>query len=293
MGGDLEKIKTVGRYMIEVWKSSGMNMDRVRFLWASEEFSKHGDEYWARMLDISTKNTLSRITRCTQIMGRGDKGLSSSQIIYPCMQAADIFFLGVDTCQLGLDQRKINMLAREYADNVGLPKPTVLSHPMVPGLKKGQEKMSKSIPDTAIFMEDSAEEVERKIRGAFCPGPEDFNKLVAEKLAKVSTSSSSDHESSSEQVRIEAENLANPVLAYFRLIIADSISGPLVVGEHSFPTFADLREAYLDGRVDPVTLKQSLTSYINLLLDPVRHHFEHNAHARQLRHDVLGYDVSR
>lgn len=298
MGGDLEKIKVVGRYMIEVWKASGMNMDRVRFLWASEEFSKHGDEYWALVLDIATKNSVNRITRCTQIMGRGDKGLSSSQIIYPCMQAADIFFLGVDTCQLGLDQRKINMLAREYADSVGLPKPSILSHPMVPGLKRGQEKMSKSMPDTAIFMEDPADEVARKIKGAFCPGPDDFLKLVQEKLAKISsnsssTSSATEAYTNSEQDRIEAENLANPVLAYFRLIVADSVPEPMIVGDQSFATFADLREAYLDGRIDPISLKTSLTHYINLLLEPVRQHFEHDIHARQLRDDVLSFNVSR
>ena len=31
------------------------------------------------------------------------------------MQVADVFQLGVDICQLGMDQRKVNMLAREYA----------------------------------------------------------------------------------------------------------------------------------------------------------------------------------
>ena len=40
---------------------------------------------------------------------------------------------------------------------------------MIPGLKEGQYKMSKSDPDSAIFMEDSAEEVARKIKKAFCP----------------------------------------------------------------------------------------------------------------------------
>jgi hypothetical protein len=32
MGGDLKKIQTVGRYMIEVWKAVGMELDRVEFL---------------------------------------------------------------------------------------------------------------------------------------------------------------------------------------------------------------------------------------------------------------------
>lgn len=34
---------------------------------------------------------------------------------------------------------------------------------------QGQEKMSKSDPNSAIFMEDSREDVKRKIHKAFCP----------------------------------------------------------------------------------------------------------------------------
>src|SRR3989338_10114663 len=37
MGGDLDKIQTVGKYFVEVWKAAGMDMSRVRILWASEE----------------------------------------------------------------------------------------------------------------------------------------------------------------------------------------------------------------------------------------------------------------
>ena len=37
------------------------------------------------------------------------------------------------------------------------------------GLKEGQAKMSKSDPDSAIFMEDSEQDVKRKIKQAFCP----------------------------------------------------------------------------------------------------------------------------
>ena len=44
--------------------------------------------------------------------------------------------LQADICQLGMDQRKVNMLAREYADDCKPKrrKPIVLSHPMMPGL---------------------------------------------------------------------------------------------------------------------------------------------------------------
>lgn len=64
MGGDLEKIQTVGKYFIEVWKSVGMKMHNVKFLWASEEINNNSNEYWLRVLDIARKNTVSRIKRC-------------------------------------------------------------------------------------------------------------------------------------------------------------------------------------------------------------------------------------
>jgi len=46
MGGDLEKIRVVGRYFVEVWKAAGMDLSNVRFLWASEEINSRADEYW-------------------------------------------------------------------------------------------------------------------------------------------------------------------------------------------------------------------------------------------------------
>lgn len=42
-----------------------------------------------------------------------------------------------DICQLGLDQRKVNVLAREYCDQCKPKrklKPVILSHEMMPGL---------------------------------------------------------------------------------------------------------------------------------------------------------------
>lgn len=83
------------------------------------------------------------------------------------MQCTDIFFLDVDICQLGIDQRKVNMLAIEMTDGKK-DKPIIVSHGMISGLVEGQPKMSKSDPNSAIFMEDTVKEVERKIKNAFC-----------------------------------------------------------------------------------------------------------------------------
>ena len=58
MGGDLEKIQTVGRYMIEIWRAAGMNLDGVEFLWSSEEINMCANEYWPLVMDIGRKNNL-------------------------------------------------------------------------------------------------------------------------------------------------------------------------------------------------------------------------------------------
>ena len=55
MNGDLDKIKILGKYMIEIWKSLGMNMENVEFLWASEEINKRPNEYWILQEKIHLK----------------------------------------------------------------------------------------------------------------------------------------------------------------------------------------------------------------------------------------------
>jgi tyrosyl-tRNA synthetase len=39
MDGNLEKIRNVGAYMIEIWKAVGMDLEHVEFLWASDEIN--------------------------------------------------------------------------------------------------------------------------------------------------------------------------------------------------------------------------------------------------------------
>jgi tyrosyl-tRNA synthetase len=75
---------------------AGMNMQNVRFLWASDEINAHADEYWTLVMDIARLNNLARIQRCCTIMGRKEnEEMSAAQIFYPCMQCADVFFLKV------------------------------------------------------------------------------------------------------------------------------------------------------------------------------------------------------
>lgn len=277
MGGDLERIQTVGRYLIEVWKTAGMDLDNVEFVWANDLVNSR--DYWKLVMQIARNSTVKRILRCGQIMGRKESEVQqASQILYPCMQCADIFYLKADITQLGMDQRKVNVLAREIGPALGLYKPVVVSHHMLMGLGKPatgitdttertiELKMSKSKPDSAIFMTDSEEDIRRKISKAYCP---------------------------------EKETRDNPVLEYCRYIIFEKfpemkIERPAKFGGPiSFNSYSELEDAYSKGDLHPMDLKNSVAFYINQLVAPVRAHFETDNKARELLEQVRSFEVTR
>ncbi|CAK9092097.1 unnamed protein product [Durusdinium trenchii] len=273
MGGDIEKIRTVGKYLIEVWKVIGMDMSKVKFLWSSDEISRRAEEYWGQALDIGSRTTLARVKKCCQIMGRGEDSLTAAQILYPLMQCTDIFFLKADICQLGVDQRKVNMLARDYCDAAGRKlKPVILSHHMLYGLKKGQAKMSKSDPDSAIFMEDAAEDVTRKILNAYCPSaPEDQEATSQEGMSLVE------------------DALKNPCLDYIQYTLFSREDFRFQVGEQVYESFQDLKDDFVQGKLEEALLKESLANEVNSLLEPVRRHFEEDAEAKELLEKVSAW----
>ncbi len=277
MGGDLEKIQTVGKYLIEVWKASGMDLDRVEFIWASDLVKD--DNYWKMVMQVARNSTLNRIIRCGQIMGRDEKEiLQASQILYPCMQCADIFYLKADICQLGMDQRKVNVLARELGPTLGFWKPVVVSHHMLMGLlppsseaadakdRAIEMKMSKSKPDTAIFMTDTEEEIKRKMDNAYCPAKQVHD---------------------------------NPVLEYCKYILFEKFDELIVDrpekfgGNTTFKDYAELEKAFSDGKLHPADLKAMTAKYVNQAVEPVRKHFENDKKAKELKEKVESFKITR
>ena len=269
MGGDLKKIRDVGDYMIEVWKAVGMDLSKVEFIYSSEEINSKADEYWPLVMDIARKNNLKRILRCSQIMGREESDdLSAAQIFYPCMQCADIFFLKADICQLGVDQRKVNMLAREYCDDCKPKrrKPVILSHRMMPGLLQGQEKMSKSDPNSAIFMEDSEQEVKTKLKKAYCP-PEVIEGNPCYEYIKYITF---------------------PWFGHFKVERSEQNGG-----DKTYEVLKDLEDDFISGALHPGDLKAALAKAINTIIQPVRDHFDNDKDAKALLKKVRGYKTTR
>jgi tyrosyl-tRNA synthetase len=158
------------------------------------------------------------------------------------------------------------MLAREYCDQTKPKikfKPVIISHHMLLGLKEGQEKMSKSDPDSAIFMEDAAADVKRKIKKAFCP-PGQCDK--------------------------------NPIIDYSEHIIINYI-GKLDITDYEkkVTTYTDaavLKADYEAEKVHPGDLKAAVGDALNAILEPVRKHFASGEPARLLK-QVKGYKVTK
>ena len=268
MGGDIEKIHIVGRYFVEIWRAAGMDLKNVKFLWCSDEINKNSNDYWQSVINVARANNIDRIKRCCQIMGRkeGD-ALQASQIMYPCMQCTDIFFLKANITSLGMDQRKVNMLAREYSDDVKIThKPIIVSHHMLKSLVKGVEKMSKSIPDSAIFMEDSAKEVERKIKKAYCP---------------------------------EKDVDDNPIFDYIKYLIIPrfgkfELKRPEKYGgDKVYNTYEEICEDYKKGDLNPGDVKPNVARLINEMIEPVRKHFENDPEAKKILQLVNSFKVTR
>ena len=257
--GDMEKIRLLGEYFIEIWKSCGMNMQHVRIQWAFEEIMARPQEYLARMVDIATKTSIARVHKCITITGKkeSDDNVKFSQLLYVLMQCSDIFFIdgrGVDVCQLGVDQDKVNMLARDYLP-ANAKKPVILSHTMLPGLKKGQEKMSKSDPSSCLYVQDDAETIANKIKAAFC-----------------------------EEGVIEG----NPCVSYMRWCVftnypqgVDFCDSKTQQQMHC-QDYAAFETAYKAKAITPQELKKVLTNCMNHLLDSIRDHFQKDAHARDI-----------
>jgi len=132
---------------------------------------------------------------------------------------------------------------------------------MLSGLKEGQTKMSKSDPDSAIFMEDTVEDVNRKIKKSFCP-----EKIVAN----------------------------NPILDYCKNIIFPSFKNYTIqiknVGPKTYSSYAELEADFIDGSLHPSDLKTAVASAINNLLQPVRDHFTNDSYARNLLATIKGWN---
>lgn len=255
LDGDLERIQACAVYMEEAFKALGVAEDTT-FTYASEWVDD--PDYWAMVLKVAKSTTLNRIKRSMTIMGRqeDDADLDYGKTIYPAMQVADIYYGSFDLAYGGLDQRSAHMLARDVASKLDLEPPVALHTPLVPALtEEGGRmdpvagKMSKSKPDSGVFLHDSPEEVRDKLKGAYCPQGEVDGNPVLELLKHV----------------------VLPDLGELHVDRPEKFGGPL-----HFESFQEIAKSFGGGELHPLDLKNATAEALIEILDDVRAYFDEN-----------------
>ncbi len=280
LGGNLELIRKAADLFKHSWIALGVPEDKVEFIYSDELYNDLS--YWAKTITIAKNLTIARTRRTLEIAGRKETEANHvSDFLYTPMQVADIFHLEVKICQLGLDQRNANVVARELGEKLDFWKPVCVHHHMLQGLEKpaiwpipaGKEreamssaKMSKSKPETCVFIYDSLEETRQKIAKAFCP----------EKTVEF-----------------------NPILDICKYVIfreraTFTIERPAKFGGTvEFQSLQELETAFKHGVLHPQDLKGAVAEELARTLEPVRRYFKNNKEARECLNAVKNARITR
>ena len=276
-GSGLDVIKKVAvGYFKEGFKASlscvGANPGKVKFVLGSDLYHNN-DEHWIRFAQICQKLSLARVQKSLDITGRKiGENIDFGTLLYPPLQVSDIFALKINLAHSGTDQRKAHVLMREVGDKiVGGYKAVALHHHLLLGLNKPlnwpinqenlrevkvQMKMSKSKPESAVFIHDSPEEIQMKIENAFCP---------------------------------IKETEFNPILDWIKYLIFP-IENELTIlrkkeygGDIVYKDFNQLEGDYKNGSLHPQDLKAAVAKSLIKTLEPIRKHFQKPGPKKMLR----------
>jgi len=186
LGGDWDTISKVSKYYADAFK---LVCPGVKIVLGSELYDSRKD-YWFEFVKFTKHMSLARTMRTLTIMGRSEneEKVDLAKLLYPPMQAVDIHSLDLDIVHAGMDQRKIHMLVREIFPKMKWKVPIAVHHRLLPGLSEPSHaskeskiigKMSKTDPNSGVFIHDSDDEIRSKIKKAWCEeGNVDSNPLL-------------------------------------------------------------------------------------------------------------------
>ncbi|CAH0389183.1 unnamed protein product [Bemisia tabaci] len=226
--------------------SIGVPLEKLKFV--------HGTGY-----QLSEKFTLDVYRFCSVITEHDAKKAGAevvkqvehpllSGLLYPCLQALDEEYLGVDAQFGGVDQRKIFTMSEKYLPQLGYAKRIHLMNPMVPGLAGG--KMSSSVEDSKIDLLDPPDAVKRKLKKAFCePGNIADNGVLA-------------------FLKHVLFSLLKPDETF--VVSRDEKNG----GNLIFKNYEEVEVAFAEQKLHPADLKAAVETQINKLLAPIQEVFK-------------------
>jgi len=278
LDGDWQHIIQVARdYFQEALEASlecfGIKSGTVNFILASDLYKN--TRHWQNLMEVSKNITLSRVKRSITIAGKKEgEAINFATLIYPPLQVADIFTMRVNVAQAAIDQRKAHVIARAVAKKLTISPllnkkgekiaPVAIHHNFLLSLKKPSIwpvkkdvdkdvfatvfKMSKSKPNSAIFVHDSPEEIRQKVAKAFCPP----------------------------QIEL------NPILNWTKhLIFWGQDEGELRVvrsakfgGNKTYYSYRQLERDYRNGQLHSQDLKTAVADWLVVKLAPARKRFE-------------------
>ena len=248
LGGDLETISKVSKYYADAFKLICPSANIV----LGTELYDSKKEYWSELVKVTKHMSLARTMRTLTIMGRSEneEKIDLAKLLYPPMQAADIHSLDLDIVHAGMDQRKIHMLVREIFPKMKWKVPVAVHHKLLPGLSQPKDesstepgKMSKSDPNSGVFVHDTDDEINSKIKKEWC-----------------------------EEGSVEG----NPILEIAKNIIfhefnSINIERPEKFGGNiTYDSYASLESDFGEKKLHPGDLKQTIGDYLVKVIAPVR-----------------------
>jgi len=249
LSGDWEIISKVSKYYQNAFKLVCPDAEIV----LGSKLYQEKTEYWTDLVKFTKHMSLARTMRTLTIMGRSEneEKIELAKLLYPPMQAVDIHYLDVDIAHSGMDQRKIHMLVREIFPKMKWKVPVAVHHKLLPGLSKPADtndsqilgKMSKSDPNSGIFIHNSDDEIKKKISKAWCE---------------------------------EANIQNNPLLEIARTIIFHEFNEMNVErpekfgGNVSYTNYNQLETDFVEKKLHPGDLKQTVGSYLVKIISPIR-----------------------
>ena len=279
LGGNWENIRWATEHyfkagLIASLKCFGVEEDQVEFITGKDLYEKNFI-HWETFMEVGKYVTLSRDLRSISIMGKKQgNDVDMATLFYPPLQVADIFTMGVNIAHAGMDQRKAHVIARDVAKKLTINPlknskgeiiaPIAIHQNLIAGLtgpapqERGSAslqnndeslKMSKSKPDSAIFIHDTPEEIRNKIKKAYGP-PKDIenNPLIN---------------------WVETLVFWGEKEGYFKISRPEKFGGDIIYTEVN-----KLIEDYKSGVLFPLDLKNGLADWIIEKLEPARKHFE-------------------
>ncbi|MCX6726496.1 MAG: tyrosine--tRNA ligase [Candidatus Shapirobacteria bacterium] len=262
LGGNWEDIRWASVHyfkqaLIASLKCFDIDESQVEFI-SGKKLYEENPIHWETFMRVGKHITLSRNLRSISIMGKKQgTDVDMATLFYPPLQVADIFTMNVNLAHAGIDQRKAHVVAREVGPAVAGYKPVAVHQNLIAGLTGPEPgtndaeslKMSKSKPNSAIFVHDTPDEIREKIKKAYGPPKEiEFNPLL--NWVKI--------------LVFWGEETGE-----FKVERLEKFGGNVV-----YTKYADVVADYANEKLFPTDLKNGLAEWLIKKLEPARKYFE-------------------